>query len=61
MHSASPVALEVVPDPEEQLVKPAVEGTKNVFDSVVKSCKCVLASLHHHSAADMQSTAIHID
>jgi len=31
------VALEVVPDPQEQLVRPAVEGTKNVFDSVVKS------------------------
>ncbi len=37
VHSASPVALEVVPDPQEQLVRPAVEGTKNVFDSVVKS------------------------
>lgn len=41
VHSASPVALEVVPNPETQLVKPAVEGTKNVFESVVKSSASV--------------------
>lgn len=37
VHSASPVALEVVPDPENELVKPAVDGTKNVFESVLKT------------------------
>lgn len=39
IHSASPVALEVVPDPENELVKPAVDGTKNVFESCLKTSK----------------------
>ncbi len=37
LHSASPVALEVVPDPEEMLIRPAEEGTQNVLASVLKS------------------------
>lgn len=37
LHSASPVALEVVADPEGTLIRPAVEGTKNVLTSVHKS------------------------
>lgn len=37
IHSASPVALEVVDDPQETLIRPAVQGTENVLDSVQKS------------------------
>jgi NADP-dependent 3-hydroxy acid dehydrogenase YdfG len=37
VHSASPVALEVVANPEETLIRPAVEGTENVLASVQKS------------------------
>ena len=37
IHSASPVALEVVANPEETLIRPAVQGTENVLASVQKS------------------------
>lgn len=37
LHSASPVALEVVANPEETLIRPAVQGTENVLASVQKS------------------------
>lgn len=37
IHSASPVALEVVANPEETLIRPAVQGTENVLASVHKS------------------------
>jgi len=37
IHSASPVALEVVANPEETLIRPAVQGTDNVLASVQKS------------------------
>lgn len=37
IHSASPVALEVVDDPQETLIRPAVQGTENVLESVQKS------------------------
>ena len=34
IHTASPFLLGKIRDPEKQLVKPAVEGTRNVLDSV---------------------------
>ncbi len=34
MHTASPFLLQGVTDPEEALVRPALEGTRNVLDSV---------------------------
>jgi dihydroflavonol-4-reductase len=35
-HTASPFAIDV-PQPEEQLVRPAVEGTRNVLASCAKA------------------------
>lgn len=34
MHTASPFLLQGVSDPQESLVRPALEGTRNVLDSV---------------------------
>ena len=45
VHTASPVPLELPDDPYKAVIAPAVEGTKNVFDSIAKSraslCVCV--------------------
>jgi len=37
IHTASPVPLEMPDDPYTAIVAPAVEGTKNVFDSINKA------------------------
>ena len=37
VHTASPVPLELPDDPYAAVIAPAVEGTKNVFDSIMKS------------------------
>jgi len=37
IHTASPVPLDVPDDPYTAIVAPAVEGTKNVFDSISKA------------------------
>lgn len=37
VHTASPVPLELPDDPYKAVIAPAVEGTKNVFDSIMKS------------------------
>ncbi|TFJ87079.1 hypothetical protein NSK_001413 [Nannochloropsis salina CCMP1776] len=37
IHTASPVPLEMPDDPNAAVVVPAVEGTKNVFESILKA------------------------
>lgn len=37
IHTASPVPLELADDPYKAVIEPAVEGTKNVFNSIMKS------------------------
>ena len=40
VHTASPVPLELPEDPYKAIIAPAVEGTKNVFNSIAKSRAC---------------------
>lgn len=55
LHTAAIVEVGTVSDPQGQIVRPSVEGTKNVLSSVKKNMNTIKRYVHFSSVAAVQS------